>query len=89
MIRKRVTVHGEVQGVGFRFHTQATAARLGVNGSVRNLTDGSVEVEIEADEPTVARMLSWLREGPTWASVGSVDVVDIEPRGDSGFRIDQ
>ena len=87
MIRKHVTIHGEVQGVGFRYHTRATANRLGVSGSVRNLTDGAVEAEIEADEPTIARMLAWLHEGPTWSDVRSVDVTEIEPRGDAGFHI--
>jgi acylphosphatase len=89
MIRKRVTVHGEVQGVGFRFHTQATATKLGISGVVRNLPDGSVEAEIEAEQEVVDRMLAWLREGPTWSKVGSVDVVDLEPTGERGFVIDQ
>ena len=89
MIRKRVTAHGEVQGVGFRFHTQATANRLGVSGVVRNLEDGSVEAEIEAEEGPVERMVAWIREGPPWSDVRSVDVVDLEPTGDRGFRIDQ
>jgi acylphosphatase len=89
MISKRVTVHGEVQGVGFRFHAQATATRLGVNGSVRNLPDGSVEAQLEGDDEAITRMLAWLREGPPWATVSSVDVADAVPRGDTGFRIDQ
>ena len=87
MIRKHAIVRGEVQGVGFRFHTQATAARLGAAGFVRNLSDGSVEVEIEGDERTVERMIDWLQSGPTWASVSSVDVADRQPTGDREFTI--
>ena len=87
VIRKQAIVRGEVQGVGFRFHTQATAARLGAAGFVRNLRDGSVEVEIEADEHTVERMIDWLRSGPTWATVQSVDVTDREPTGEREFSI--
>ncbi|PRY70491.1 acylphosphatase [Glaciihabitans tibetensis] len=89
MIRKHAVVRGEVQGVGFRFHTQATASKLGVNGFVQNLADGSVDVEIEAEEAAVDRMLAWLREGPTWAIVRSVDVSELAPRGDKGFEIKQ
>ena len=87
VIRKQAIVRGEVQGVGFRFHTQATAARLGAAGFVRNLRDGSVEVEVEADERTVERMIDWLRSGPTWATVHSVDVTDREPTGEREFSI--
>lgn len=87
VIRKQAIVRGEVQGVGFRFHTQATANRLGAAGFVRNLRDGSVEVEVEADERTVERMIDWLKSGPTWANVASVDVADREPTGDRTFSI--
>ena len=87
VIRKQAIVRGEVQGVGFRFHTQATANRLGAAGFVRNLRDGSVEVEVEADERTVERMIDWLKSGPTWANVVSVDVADREPTGDRTFSI--
>jgi acylphosphatase len=87
VIRKQAIVRGEVQGVGFRFHTQATANRLGAAGFVRNLHDGSVEVEVEADERTVERMIDWLKSGPTWANVVSVDVADREPTGDRTFSI--
>jgi acylphosphatase len=87
VIRKQAIVRGEVQGVSFRFHTQATANRLGAAGFVRNLRDGSVEVEVEADERTVERMIDWLKSGPTWANVVSVDVADREPTGDRTFSI--
>jgi acylphosphatase len=87
VIRKQAIVRGEVQGVGFRFHTQATANRLGAAGFVRNLRDRSVEVEVEADERTVERMIDWLKSGPTWANVVSVDVADREPTGERTFSI--
>lgn len=87
VIRKHAVVRGEVQGVGFRYNARAVASRLGVAGYARNLRDGSVEVEIEGDETTVAGMIAWLRSGPTWAIVQSVDVADLEPLGDSEFRV--
>ncbi len=37
-------VQGTVQGVGFRYSTQAKANALGVQGYARNLDDGRVEV---------------------------------------------
>jgi hypothetical protein len=41
---KRFFVSGMVQGVGFRFFAERTAASLGVGGYVKNLFDGRVEV---------------------------------------------
>lgn len=76
-----------MQGVGFRYNARAVAARLGVAGYAANRSDGTVEVEVEGDEATVARMLAWLESGPTWADVTSVDVTDLEPTGQTDFRI--
>lgn len=87
MIRKHVTVRGEVQGVGFRWNTRAEARRLGVCGWVRNQRDGSVEVELEGSENAVGRMLDWLRHGPRYARVDGLDVTTVPPLGETGFRI--
>jgi acylphosphatase len=82
-----VVVHGDVQGVGFRFTARSTATHLGVAGYARNLPDGTVEVDIEGSEAAVQRMLEWLAQGPRHASVGSLDVSELEPTGRTGFDI--
>ena len=69
IVTKRVFVEGMVQGVGFRFHTQRQAAQLGVNGWVRNLEDGRVEVLIQGAQLVVTSMLEWLKKGPQRARV--------------------
>ncbi|HEY9467214.1 MAG TPA: acylphosphatase, partial [Vicinamibacterales bacterium] len=46
-VARRFVVSGRVQGVGFRYFTQDTAAREGVTGWVRNLPNGSVEALVE------------------------------------------
>ena len=51
--RVHVWIEGRVQGVGFRFFAQDTARREGVSGSVRNLPDGRVEVDVEGEKKTV------------------------------------
>src|SRR6266480_3663871 len=43
MVRRRVVVHGRVQGVGFRYAVARTAKRRGVSGSARNRADGMLE----------------------------------------------
>jgi len=47
MVRKRIVVHGRVQGVGFRYHVYQQALRLGIHGWVKNLPDGTVEIDAE------------------------------------------
>ncbi|MEX1077916.1 MAG: acylphosphatase [Homoserinimonas sp.] len=79
MIRKRVIVRGQVQGVGFRWAAQAEAEHLAVCGYVRNLPDGTVQAEVEGTEPAVQRMLDWLRHGPPYARVDAVDIAGIDP----------
>lgn len=86
-MRKVVTVHGTVQGVGFRWAAKAEADRLGVAGTARNLLDGSVQVVVEGDDDAVDEMLGWLQQGPSSASVSGADAVDQEPQGSSGFVI--
>ncbi len=69
MLRAHVRVEGKVQGVYYRAHARDKATRLGVTGWVRNLPDGSVEVVIEGNEPSVRAMLEWCRNGPARAEV--------------------
>jgi acylphosphatase len=52
MVSKQVIYSGRVQGVGFRFTTRQIASGYEVNGWVKNLEDGRVELQAvgEADE---------------------------------------
>ena len=93
MTRIRAIVSGQVQGVGFRWSAREQADRLGLTGYVVNLADGTVETEIEGDEPAVAEMVDWLHHGPHGARVDGVTVEAVEAveavgaAGDRGFRI--
>lgn len=80
-------VYGSVQGVGFRWATQGEASRLDVAGYVRNLWDGTVEAELEGDEPAVAAMIEWLRQGPRNARVRGIEVSSVPIKGEVGFRV--
>ena len=85
-IRRRVVVHGFVQGVFFRdtARRQADAAR--VSGWVRNNRDGTVEAAFEGDADAVERLVAFCRRGPRGARVDDVQVFDEEPEGLAGFR---
>jgi acylphosphatase len=73
-----VVVHGNVQGVGYRYSARSWARQMGVSGWVRNLYDGSVEVLAQGEEAAIAELLAVLREGPSGASVAEVIVTDVE-----------
>ncbi len=85
-IRKRFVFHGSVQGVGFRYKACYSAKNRGVSGWVRNLADGSVEMEAEgypADIEAVVRAL----EEHSWGNVESVDEEIIPLVGEYNFEI--
>jgi acylphosphatase len=68
------TVHGDVQGVGFRYFLIREAYRLGLRGWVRNREDGTVEFVAEGDRADLERLKEVAETGPRMARVDSVDV---------------
>ena len=83
----RAIISGRVQGVGYRAYCSRTAVGLGVDGTVRNRPDGTVEVVAEGDPDAVDALLDWCRGGPRYARVRSVESTSEEPVGETGFRI--
>jgi hydrogenase maturation protein HypF len=83
----RVSVHGIVQGVGFRPFVYGLAKRLGLRGWVRNTSAG---VEIEADGPADAlqRFVQDLRsQAPDLARIDGIETAWREPDGFVDFEI--
>lgn len=76
--RAHVFVSGRVQGVFFRQKTRQQARSLGVNGWVRNLDDGRVEVIFEGEESAVKALVEFCSKGPKGALVTNVSA-DWEP----------
>jgi len=72
----RVTISGRVQGVWYRAWTREEARDLGLDGWVRNRTDGSVEAVLEGMPGEVEAMLRLLWSGPPLARVDEVVVQD-------------
>lgn len=70
---RRFFVSGRVQGVGFRFFAERTAASLGVCGYVRNLYDGRVEVYAIGSAVQMEALKSALQRGPRMAAVERVE----------------
>lgn len=85
MMRKvKILVSGRVQGVYFRVFTQNKAKHFAVNGTVRNLPDGRVEIVAEADHITIDKFIKWCHKGPITARVDHVEVTDLEA-GEAAF----
>lgn len=63
-----------VQGVGFRYFATSTAAKFPVNGYVRNLDTGDVEVEVEGSKEVVMQFFLALRKGPTHSRIENFQV---------------
>jgi len=73
--------------VFFRDDCRHEATAAGVDGWVRNRSDGRVEAVFEGGPDAVDRLVSWCRIGPPSALVSEVEVVSEEPGGESGFRV--
>ena len=86
-MRRRVVVHGLVQGVFFRDTVRRHAQSHGMAGWVRNNPDGTVEAVFEGEPEAVERLVAFVHDGPSGAIVERVDVVDEEDEGLSGFAI--
>lgn len=80
-------MRGDVQGVGFREGARQRARELGVLGWVRNGEDGSVAVHAEGPTSSVASFVTFLRSGPSGASVADVVVDEVPVEGHEQFAI--
>jgi len=87
MTRRRVVVHGNVQGVFFRDSVRERAESRGLSGWVRNRDDGAVEAVFEGTEDDVDSLVRFCHEGPRRAEVDRVEVVDEDPLGGDGFEV--
>jgi acylphosphatase len=88
VVRRRVVVRGEVQGVFFRDSTRSEAESRGVSGWVRNRDDGSVEAVFEGSPDAVEAMVEWCRSGPSRAEVQDMDVIlEEDPDALEGFDL--
>jgi acylphosphatase len=83
MIRTvRVTVRGEVQGVGFRWFVRSRARELSLAGWVRNTPDGAVELLAQGAVQPVATLIDAVRRGPPAALVAACEIDELPPQHD-------
>lgn len=86
MIRRRLIVYGQVQGVGFRYSLARAANTRRVAGWVANRPDGTVEAVLEGEPDAVDSVTRFCREGPRGARIERVEIADEQPEGLRGFE---
>ena len=91
MIARRVIYEGRVQGVGFRYTTKDLAKGFEVCGTVKNLPDGTVELEVMGDREEVDAFLKEIaEESPLAHNIKGMQVTTIPPLvGVKGFTIER
>jgi len=81
-----ISVKGRVQGVGFRYNARRQALSLGLDGFVRNMSDGSVYIEVEGNISDLDEFVGWCKAGPSGSRVIDVHVSISNLEGLSGFN---
>lgn len=69
----RIRIHGRVQGVRYRAWAIEKATALGLDGWVRNRTDGTVEALAVGEDTALAQLVAACHEGPVFAKVTKVE----------------
>ena len=84
-IRKHIIFYGRVQGVGFRYYAVNKANQLGLTGWVRNLPDGTVEMEVQGNEPSIDELIIFL-QNRTYIWIERLDARSIPRIEEFGFE---
>ena len=77
-MRVAFTVHGYVQGVGYRYYVRDEAEVLGLAGWVRNAYDGTVTGEAEGEAALLEVLKRLLEQGPRMARVKRLDWSELD-----------
>jgi acylphosphatase len=86
IIRQHIYVSGRVQGVGFRFRVLQFANQLKLEGWVRNLEDGRVEMEIQGEREKIDHLFDLLK-GERFIVISHFETDLVPVRHESGFQI--
>ena len=85
-VRRRYSIEGQVQGVGFRYRARYAAQTLELTGWVENLWDGRVEMEVQRSEASIREMLARIQQ-QRWINVTNMEITEIPCEEERGFKI--
>ncbi|WP_159520970.1 acylphosphatase [Sunxiuqinia indica] len=86
-VAKHIIVSGRVQGVGFRYFVNQKAKECQLTGWVKNLPNGTVEIELEGDEKDLACFVDYLKAGNGYSRTDQLHQSEIEPGNYTNFSI--
>lgn len=91
IVARKFLISGIVQGVGYRFFAQRSAARHQVRGYIKNLEDGRVETLAEGSVKAVEEFKHDLIAGPKHSRVEQLEEIVVDPGGGlyPTFRIER
>ncbi len=82
----RLRIEGFVQAVGYRNFAIAEATKLGLDGWIRNRSDGTVEALISGGTKNVEAFVGACMRGPQGSRVANVELHKADPPAEKGFR---
>lgn len=89
MIQVHIFARGRVQGVSFRYHVLKRAIALALDGYVRNLADGRVEILAQGSRENLDKLIDYMRSNPGLSYIVKLNINWEEPLSNlEGFRID-
>jgi len=83
----KLKIEGIVQGVGYRHFAIQEARRLGLDGWVRNVFDGTVEILVSGPTVPVEAFIGCCMRGPSGARVTDVSLQKTDPPKQKGFSL--
>ena len=85
-IRKHITFHGKVQGVGFRYTAKCLARSLKLTGWVKNEWDGTVVMEVQGREQLIYKLMKGINNN-MFIEIEWIDSEDVPLETESCFYV--
>lgn len=82
VVRAHMYIHGNVQGIGYRYWMRSQARKLGLTGWVRNLSDGRVEAMVDGSKDKVEEIIIKCKQGPMLAGIKHLDIIWEKTKGE-------
>lgn len=84
--RYKAVITGNVQGVGLRVFVVDNASKLGITGWVKNMADGTVEMEAQGNPDKLDQLFATIKKG-NFIKVDNIDYTEIDCVEETSFII--
>lgn len=85
--RYKAVITGNVQGVGLRVFVVDNASKLGITGWVKNMADGTVEMEAQGNSDKLDQLFATIKKGNFIIKVDNIDCAEIDCVEETSFII--